>query len=278
MSSYFDHVANKYDETRHIPERSFQKIIDFIIDITALDIHHSKILDIGVGTGRTALPLVEMGYEYTGVDISKNMLSQFLIKLGGHIPKNLTLLHQDLLDIHFLDKSFSHIFSYHVLYFIEEKSLLIEKIKRLLKDGGTYIHCDEILLNNFYIDDLTKQWYMLASQGNRKLEEMLAESDGTISDKEDVVYKLKSTLEQLHFKTEIIKGPKWIQKMSKSDLISYFENRRDIYTGHLTEAERERIFMEWKTIVDKKWGSTPEKFIRKQLYVLKFVKEGEHTC
>src|SRR5579859_1265503 len=81
MSSIsFDPVAHAYDHTRGYPpgvEQSIVASLERIARATA----QSAFLEIGVGTGRIALPLASLGHDYTGIDISEKMLAQLEGKL-----------------------------------------------------------------------------------------------------------------------------------------------------------------------------------------------------
>ncbi|EQD76533.1 Methyltransferase type 11 domain protein, partial [mine drainage metagenome] len=69
-SPLFDDIAEFYDETR---EKITVEEIDSIINqLSGLN----SVIEIGVGTGRMALPLQERGYDITGIDISLKMLEK----------------------------------------------------------------------------------------------------------------------------------------------------------------------------------------------------------
>ena len=60
------------------------EIIDQEIElITNLNPEAKTILDIGCGTGRHVIPLAELGYEVTGIDLSEGMLEVLKTKIKG---------------------------------------------------------------------------------------------------------------------------------------------------------------------------------------------------
>ena len=66
----FDRAADVYDTTRRAarPEA---------IDALAEELSDcSSVLELGVGTGRLAVPLMERGFRVVGVDLSRKMLDQ----------------------------------------------------------------------------------------------------------------------------------------------------------------------------------------------------------
>jgi SAM-dependent methyltransferase len=77
----FDRVADIYDETRAIPEPEISQILDSMGKY--LDVQE-KLLDLGVGTGRFAVPLQSRGYDVVGIDISTKMLTTGISKGFRH--------------------------------------------------------------------------------------------------------------------------------------------------------------------------------------------------
>src|SRR5690349_237333 len=81
MSSVsFDPVAHIYDATRGYSEDVARRIA-LAIDGSVQARTQTAFLELGVGTGRIALPLASLGRTYTGVDISERMLTQLETKL-----------------------------------------------------------------------------------------------------------------------------------------------------------------------------------------------------
>lgn len=117
----FDRVAHIYDETRVIPEPLFTKGLD------AMEKHLSKegrILDLGVGTGRFALPLQERGFNVAGIDISEKML---VIGASKGLRNS---MRGDACLLPFKDKVFHSATSIHLLHLLPDwKNALAEVIR-----------------------------------------------------------------------------------------------------------------------------------------------------
>ena len=73
MDRSFDRVAAVYDRTRALPPEVETAIGAGIARLTAATTA-TRFLEVGVGTGRIALPLVRAGYRYYGADLSLSML------------------------------------------------------------------------------------------------------------------------------------------------------------------------------------------------------------
>ncbi len=78
QSLSFDRVAGRYDTTRGYPPDVARQIAagDGLGQLKPA----AAALEIGIGTGRIALPLLECGVNVTGVDISPLMLEQLSAK------------------------------------------------------------------------------------------------------------------------------------------------------------------------------------------------------
>src|SRR5215210_1189610 len=77
----FDRAAEYYDATRGYHTGSDARIRDAIVALTRSG-PATRLLELGVGTGRIALPFIRAGYDYTGVDISLAMMDRLVAKLA----------------------------------------------------------------------------------------------------------------------------------------------------------------------------------------------------
>jgi ubiquinone/menaquinone biosynthesis C-methylase UbiE len=74
--TYGEHVAGVYDDwyTDYDPAA-----IDFLAELA----RGGKALELGIGTGRIALPLAAKGVEVHGIDAAASMISRLQAKPGG---------------------------------------------------------------------------------------------------------------------------------------------------------------------------------------------------
>jgi SAM-dependent methyltransferase len=74
-------VAERYDETSaemFAPE-AVEPVVDFLADLAG----GGATLELGIGTGRIALPLARRGVRVHGIDLSPDMVAQLRTKPGG---------------------------------------------------------------------------------------------------------------------------------------------------------------------------------------------------
>ena len=75
-TAYSDALAEVYDEI-YPSTPDLEDIADFLLTLTAPG---ASVLELGVGTGRVALPLADKGFRVHGVDSSEGMLARLAEK------------------------------------------------------------------------------------------------------------------------------------------------------------------------------------------------------
>ena len=85
--------------------------------------------------GRIALPMVERGYAYTGVDVSEAMMNQLRQKVAGK-PHRLTLLKADATALPLEANQFDVAIAAHILHLIPAWQQALGEIHRVLKPDG----------------------------------------------------------------------------------------------------------------------------------------------
>lgn len=129
MSVSFDRAADYYDQTRLLPE----PLITYLLPFLPRD---EMCVEIGVGTGRIAIPLVENGIEVVGVDISPEMLRKLVAKRRTEWPQ---VAIADATKLPFPDNTFGAAIAAHVLHLIPEWRSAVDESLRVLRPGGLLI-------------------------------------------------------------------------------------------------------------------------------------------
>lgn len=94
-------------------------------------------LEIGVGTGRIALPLHEAGVDMTGVDLSRPMMDVLVDKAGGEPP--FLLVQADATRLPFPDDGFGAALASHVFHLIPAWRDAIGELRRVVRPGGVIL-------------------------------------------------------------------------------------------------------------------------------------------
>jgi SAM-dependent methyltransferase len=81
---YFDEpVAARYDESGEVAGMFDPAVIDPVIDLLVELAASGRALELGIGTGRIALPLAKRGVPVHGIELSKAMAARLRAKPGG---------------------------------------------------------------------------------------------------------------------------------------------------------------------------------------------------
>jgi ubiquinone/menaquinone biosynthesis C-methylase UbiE len=162
MDSFFDMIADIYDETRGLPPL----VMDEITDILVKEINGKKVLDVGVGTGRFAYPLQKRGIWAVGIDLSRSMIRRAR-------KKGMTnLVMGDVCELPFQDSSFDFVISVHLLHLVWDCNAVIREIKRVGKGKLISILFKESEFNSLeeYKEALSLYSYPLTVPGFREHE------------------------------------------------------------------------------------------------------------
>jgi len=187
--------------------------------------NHSKILDIGGGTGRHATILANLGYPVTVIDSSQGMLNILLKKINKSIVgKKPTLIHNDFFNTN-LKAKFNLILlmwnSFNEVILTKSKMhIFFNKIKKLINNDTVIIinidNTDNINPANFnfkFESEYKKVNYLFSW----KTEKYYKKTNTSISKEEIIVKTLKSKSPISY--TTYIKQRYWKLKEIKSELI-----------------------------------------------------------
>jgi SAM-dependent methyltransferase len=130
-SIVFDRAAGYYDETRGLPPAVQAAVADVLA--TELD-GVGRCLEVGVGTGRMALPLHERGIPMAGADLSSPMLRRLVENAGGTVP--FPLVRADGTCLPFRAGVFGAGLAVHVLHLVREWEAVVRGLVRVIGPGG----------------------------------------------------------------------------------------------------------------------------------------------
>lgn len=131
-SRSFDRAASIYDHTRPLLEPIATHGIQALLDIIG---PKARILDVGTGTGRISIPLLEHGADLIGCDISSNMLRRLQEKLPSA-----RIAQADASRLPFPTSHFDVVLTVHVLHLIPPWREALREFRRVLLPGGIYLN------------------------------------------------------------------------------------------------------------------------------------------
>lgn len=138
MSISFDRIAERYDQTRGFPSGVAADVAAGLAHEAGL-VPGMRMLEIGVGTGRIAVPVAThvFGLHYVGADISSAMMRQLRAKLKP--ATSIDLLQSDATRLPFSNSSFEVALEVQVLHLVSSVEQAIEELWRVLRPGGLFL-------------------------------------------------------------------------------------------------------------------------------------------
>ena len=133
MSISFDRAADYYDKTRGLPQQQS----DALADLLTAELGAARCLEIGVGTGRIALPLYKRGLRLTGIDLSLPMLEKLKTNAGGAVP--FPVLVADATRLPFKNASYDALVASHVFHLIPDWQRAADEALRVVRPGGALL-------------------------------------------------------------------------------------------------------------------------------------------
>lgn len=130
---------NNYDERmRNLKRLCYEETLNQLPNLTFAK-QGNLVLDIGTGTGNSAMPFLKIGCKVIGIDPSEKMLDQAKDK-ANELQELFSVLHIDdpFLKLPFPDKHFDIIVSAYAIHHLTDidKRRAITEMKRILKPNG----------------------------------------------------------------------------------------------------------------------------------------------
>jgi len=132
----FDRAADYYDATRGFPPGVEDRVADLFVQAGGLG-PASRVLEVGIGTGRIAVPLAARVARYAGADLSAPMLGKLAGKRSA-LP--IDLVRADATALPFSDGRFHTLIGVHVFHLIPGWRAVLAEAARVLAPGGLLLH------------------------------------------------------------------------------------------------------------------------------------------
>jgi ubiquinone/menaquinone biosynthesis C-methylase UbiE len=128
----YDRVADVYDATRGFPPGVEDAVAARLVAL----IGQRSLLEVGIGTGRVAVPLAARGVAVTGFDISRPMLLKLIEKRA-----DIAVILAESSRPPFRDGSFDAVLFVHVLHLVPDADATILAAIPLIAPGGLMLAC-----------------------------------------------------------------------------------------------------------------------------------------
>ena len=135
-SPSFDAAAETYDQTRGFPPGIGEAVARVALEWIG---GRRRVVEVGIGTGRIAIPLLACGATVTGVDLSWQMMQ----RLRRALPCELAppgLVQGDAGHLPLAAGSFDAVISVHVFQLLGDWLSALAEVRRVLRAGGVFLN------------------------------------------------------------------------------------------------------------------------------------------
>ncbi len=134
MDTAFHGDPQHYDRTRGLPTAVQEAIVAALAERLPAG---ARVLDLGAGSGRFALPLAARGFRVVAADLSPEMLAHLRAKrpAGAAFPQPVLA---DAARLPFIAAAFPAAFSVHTLHLVADLPAALDEIVRTLTPGGLF--------------------------------------------------------------------------------------------------------------------------------------------
>lgn len=133
----FDRIAKQYSAQRAHPSDISLQLGQAIV--TEMGCDNGTVLELGVGTGRIAFPVIAAGCQVVGIDISYEMLRAAQREGTTEHLTRLRLVQGDISQLPFPNAYFDGVMVVHVLHLVPNIRQVITEVKRVLRPGGAMV-------------------------------------------------------------------------------------------------------------------------------------------
>lgn len=145
IQRYYSIRAKDYDQQKSRTWKSENgfgpEVLDEVLNAFT-GFENKLLLEVGVGSGRNAKPLLEKVRPcLVGLDLTREMLNNARNKLLAY-KQHADLILGDADQLPFVSEAFDAILCMSTMHYFEDQEKTLEEYRRLLKEGGTFVHGD----------------------------------------------------------------------------------------------------------------------------------------
>ena len=133
---FWNKVAAKYSKSPVSDDKSYQYKLEFSQQYMQ---SHMNLLELGCGTGSTALVHAPYVNHIRATDLSENMLDIAKGKAQTQGVENISFEKESVEEMNVDTQSFDLVLTMSLLHLLKDKEAALKKIHHVLKEGGTFI-------------------------------------------------------------------------------------------------------------------------------------------
>lgn len=135
-AKFWDKMAPKYAKNKIDDQAGYERSLARTRDFLSPD---DRVLEIGCGTGTTALHHAPYVKHITGTDISAQMINIANEKVMDGAPLNAEFITAQADDLPFANASFDVAMAHNLLHLVDDLAMALKATHRVVKPGGIFI-------------------------------------------------------------------------------------------------------------------------------------------
>lgn len=145
--AFWDRAAEKYSSKPVSDEKVYQEKLGLCRDYLSAE---SEVLEIGCGTGSTALALAPSVWHIRAVDLSSKMIEIAIAKASEAGISNINFGQAAVEDLEVSSGSIDAVLAMNILHLVDDPVDAIKGVHRMLKPGGVFISSTACLADRFW--------------------------------------------------------------------------------------------------------------------------------
>ena len=132
---FWDRIAERYAKKPVADEAAYQKKLQITREYFRPDM---EVLELGCGTGSTAIAHAAYVKHIRAIDISSKMIEIARRKADAANVRNITFERSTIDDLRVPDQTLDAVWALSVLHLLDDKDAVIAKVRTALKPGGVF--------------------------------------------------------------------------------------------------------------------------------------------
>lgn len=251
-------AAYAYDRLRAYPPEVAGRIATAMGNALGVRGEEAVLLELGVGTGRIALPLIARGYRYLALDKDPAMLEVFRQKVAG-VMRKVRLLEADARAIPLPDESVHGVIVVHLWHLLPDWPKALAEALRVLKPGGV----------------LLEGWDEMEAEEERAIQERwrsLVEAEGVRVERglhKRRLQEVEEALRRLGLKPKAREVVRWQEARTLRQALEALEERLYSFTQLVPEEVHGRIMPRLWAWVQGEFGDLDRPFTLERSFTLR---------
>jgi ubiquinone/menaquinone biosynthesis C-methylase UbiE len=208
----FDRVVDCYDATRAMPPEAAARVTDGLAAAVRAVAPAPRVLEVGIGTGRIAIPLRRAGVDVVGIDVGRAMLAR-LHAQEPSVPAAVALAAA----LPFRAATFDAALFVHVLHLLPDAMAALEAARAVLRPGGV------IVRGHTRYDDSPRR--TIHRRGKEIVAELLGRAPDTQTPHEIAAASFDATARALGVTPEVTELARWREATTAREALDALSRR-----------------------------------------------------